>query len=142
MNQIISNLTLIDLISENHSRLRKLVEVEWNRRYQINITHTEWHLMAKVEQEKLKISQVTDIIGISRQAVHKIVSKLIEKELISSEYLKDNKRDKYLHLTSKGLECNKKMKEIKDEIEEKMINKFGNERINDLRTILIDNVNK
>lgn len=139
MNQIISNLTLIDLISENHSRLRKLVEVEWNRRYQINITHTEWHLMAKVEQEKLKISQVTDIIGISRQAVHKIVSKLIEKELISSEYLKDNKRDKYLHLTSKGLECNKKMKEIKDELEEKMINKFGNERIKDLRKILIDN---
>ena len=142
MRNFIYKLTLIDLISENHSSLRKLVEIEWERRYQIDITHTEWHLLAKVEQDNLKISQIAEIIGVSRQAVHKIVNKLIEKGLVSSKYLKDNKRDKYLYLTPKGIDYNKKMKEIKLEIEEEMINKFGNERINDLKTILTDNINK
>lgn len=142
MNNLIHNLTLIDLISEKHSQLRKFVEAEWDRKYQINITHTEWHLLAKVEQQHLKFSQVANILGISRQAVHKIVSRLIEKGVISSSYMGNNKRDKYLYLTPKGLGYNKKMHEIKAKIEESLIDKFGIEKIKDLRIVLLDNINK
>lgn len=130
-----NKLTLIDLISEKHAQLRKIVAQEWEKQSEIQLSHTEWYLLSKIDQKSLTISQAATIIGMSRQAMQKSVIKLEKQGYITSAYKEGNKRDKFLNLTKTGNDCCTKNNQLKIKLEselEKLLGKQEFERIKDL----------
>nr|WP_319510470.1 MarR family transcriptional regulator [uncultured Draconibacterium sp.] len=130
-----SKLTLIDLISEQHAHLRRTVEQRWEEQSEIRFSHTEWYLLAKIEQQTLSISQAALIVGISRQAMQKTVNKLENRGFILSKFQEGNKRDKFLFLTKNGQECVQKNNRLKTTLESELENELGKNGVKMLKTL-------
>lgn len=128
-------LTLIDLISEQHAHLRKTVEQRWEEQSEIRFSHAEWHLLSKIDQQNLTISQAATIVGISRQAMQKTVKKLENRGYISSSFRDGNKRDKFLRLTAVGQDCCNKNNLLKAEIEKELEKQLGKNVVKKLKTL-------
>lgn len=133
----INNLTLIDLISEKHTYLRKKVEQRWNNQSEIHFSHSEWHLLAKIEQKNMTISQAGLLLGISRQAMQKSVKKLETKGYITSSFQEGNKRDKFLYLTKIGKEYCQRNNKLKIELELELQNILGKNEVERLKKLFI-----
>lgn len=134
-----NSLTLIDLISEKHAQLRKTVEKKWEEQSEIYFSHAEWHLLAKIEQKCITISQAASIIGMSRQAMQKNVKKLENQGYITSSFKDGNKRDKFLYLTKTGDECCKKSNQLKIKLELELKKLLGEKEIERLKNIFKKN---
>ena len=93
---------LVDLISDKHAKLRKMVIDTWIANGEEEITDTESYMMAIIEREKTNIAQIAKKIGISRQGAHKCAKGLIERGYIEIEDQHTNSRDKFLVITEKG----------------------------------------
>nr|WP_319401356.1 MarR family transcriptional regulator [uncultured Carboxylicivirga sp.] len=137
-----SKLTLVDLISEKHAQLRRKVEEIWKNQSDIDLSHNEWYLLSKIEQQSITISQAASIIGMSRQAMQKTVKKLELRGFIISKFQEGNKRDKYLQLTKLGDECCQKNTEIKNELELDLRQKLGEKEVDRLKQLFIEDWNK
>lgn len=136
MDQDLSNLTLIDLISEQHAELRSIVESRWKEISDIKLTHTEWHIIAKVDQKSLSISKLSRIVGISRQAMQKSVSKLEQRGIVQIIFEKNNHRDKIVKLTIKGEACCNRSNLLKETLEQQIEEKIGAETVHNLKEYL------
>lgn len=133
----INNLDIIDLISEKHAFLRKVAEDRWSSQSDIYFSHSEWHLLSKVDQKSITISQAALILGVSRQAMQKGVSKLEKRGYLISDYQEGNKRDKFLTLTDAGRECCQINNRLKAELEIELGELLGRDRVKDLRELFI-----
>lgn len=127
---------LIDLISERHLQLRSISEKMWNDNSDINISNSEWYIMARIYKKNPTTSYVARHVDISRQAVHKFVKNLESKGLIEITNSKDNNKDKCLHLTPLGEECYEKNLSLKAELEDKIADKIGAKHFKALEEIL------
>ena len=136
INSNLDKLTVIDLISEQHTVLRKYAEDKWKDVSDIEFSHTELFLLSKVEYSKLSISQAAGIIKISRQAMQKCAKKLEERGYIKFEYMDGNKRDKYMALTDSGKACCKVNNRLKEDLEREIGERIGEDSLNFLRSIL------
>lgn len=134
MNSILQGMGLIDLISERNMMLRSLSKKMWNDSSDINISNSEWYIMARIYKKHPTISRVTKHVDISRQAVHKFVKSLESKGLVEITNSRNNNKDKCLHLTSLGEECYEKNLLLKASLEDKIAGKIGAEHFK----ILID----
>lgn len=67
MSTYLENLNIIDLLSEKHAKLRKMVIETWIEMGEESVSDTESYMLALVEREKLTVAQLGRIIGISRQ---------------------------------------------------------------------------
>ena len=82
-------LNIIDLISEKHAKLRKMVIEAWVESGEERVSDTESYMLALIEKNELTVAQIGRIIGISRQG-------LIERGYIIIENQNVNSRDKIL----------------------------------------------
>lgn len=139
MEPKLENLDLIDLISERHLLLRKISEDIWNDSSDLYISNSEWFIMARIynhpDQQPL-VSYVSRHVDISRQATHKFLKNLQEKGLIKIENATHNNRDKCTQLTALGEECYTRNLQLKAELEKKITEKIGAEKISELKEIL------
>lgn len=119
---------LVDLISDKHAKLRKMVINTWIENGEEEITDTESYMIALIDREKTNIAQIAKKIGISRQGAHKCAKGLIEKGYIEIEDQHINSRDKFLILTEKGKYFLKETLHIKQNIEEQIINSIGKDK--------------
>ncbi len=99
----LQNLNLIDLISECHLHLRQVILERREQSGNRGISHTESHLLARIRQTPLSISQVSRIMHVSRQAMQKTAVHLEERGYLTFDYIPGNKRDKYMFITEKGV---------------------------------------
>ena len=126
---------LIDLISDKHAKLRKMVINTWIKNGEDEITDTESYMIAIIEKEKTNVAQIAKKIGISRQGAHKCAKGLIEKGYIEIEEQHINSRDKFLILTDKGKYFSKETLHIKQNIEQQIINSIGKEKFDIIKEI-------
>lgn len=137
MNSELQNLDLIDLISERNVVLRKVIEKSRNDSNDIYISNSEWFIIARIyKMHPTNISYVSKHLGISRQATHKFIKNLEAKGLIEVTNSKDNNRDKCLRLTPLGEECYVKNASLKAELEKKIAEKIGVEKVEALKEVL------
>ncbi|HZH93226.1 MAG TPA: MarR family transcriptional regulator [Tissierellaceae bacterium] len=136
MNSELKNLDLIDLISERHLQLRDIAEEDWNKASDIHISNSEWFILARIYQRNPSVSQVTRRVDMSRQAVHKFAKGLQAKGLVEIRDSRHNKRDKCLRLTSLGKECYEKNLILKKDLESKIGELIGQDRLDSLKEIL------
>ena len=128
MESSLESQNLVDLISDKHAKLRKMVINTWIENGEEEITDTESYMIALIDREKTNIAQIAKKIGISRQGAHKCAKGLIEKGYIEIEDQHINSRDKFLILTEKGKYFLKETLHIKQNIEEQIINSIGKDK--------------
>ncbi|ARG97083.1 MarR family winged helix-turn-helix transcriptional regulator [Legionella micdadei] len=121
------NILLTNLKGLLQEKLWKLEERLANERekssYQ-HLTGAQSRILATLRGENLTISEVGRRLGISRQAVHKIVSQLVNEGILSLEPMPENNRDKIIVFTEKGVvlkeTAKKALKKLDDEVKEKL----------------------
>ena len=133
-----NKLNIIDLISENHIKLRRLAEDRWLKTGEEEISHTEGFLLAKISMGKISISEAARQANISRQAMFKCAKKLELRGYL--EFGIDETNTKYAYLTDKGKDYCVKSKQLKETIENEIINKIGKENLEILKEILNKNL--
>ncbi|QUL54130.1 winged helix-turn-helix transcriptional regulator [Paenibacillus tritici] len=133
MNEYISGLNLVDLISEKHKVLRDKV----NEMSGEPLNKTETHILAMLELHgTLSISEVSRLIGISRQGTQKTINNLLAEGYVDTAAKEGNSRDKPILLTLKGAEACRSMLEIKQTIEAEITARIGKEQVEILRKLL------
>lgn len=132
-DNFLNKLNLIDLISEKHLQLRdKVSELSVD-----DVNKTESHILAVLEREaRLTISEISKIIHISRQGTHKCVQGLLAKQYVTILPIEGNLRDKHVMLTEKGKQCCHDLLKIKQELENQIVEKLGNEQVEALKILL------
>ncbi len=136
LNSELHNLDLIDLLSEHHILLRRISEKLWNDSSDINISNSEWFIIARIYQKQPTISYVSKQVDISRQATHKLIKSLESKGLVVVKNVENNKKDKCIKLTVLGEECYEKNESLKATIEKKIADHIGTEQLILLKDIL------
>lgn len=136
MNSNFQNLNIIDLISEKHAKLRRMVIETWVERGEERVSDTESYMIALIEKNELTVAQIGRIIGISRQGAHKCAKGLIERGYIIIENQDVNSRDKILSLTEKGLRFCKETLILKEEFETNIMNSIGEDKFKILKECL------
>ena len=96
MEPYIESYNLVDLISDKHAKLRKMVIDAWIKNGEEEITDTESYMIAIVQKERTTVAQIAKKIGISRQGAHKCAKGLIEKGYIEIENRERDSSDKGL----------------------------------------------
>ncbi|MDB8789168.1 helix-turn-helix domain-containing protein [Romboutsia sp. 1001216sp1] len=139
MSSDFKNLNIIDLISEKHAKLRKMVIETWVERGEERVSDTESYMIALVERNELTVAQIGRIIGISRQGAHKCAKGLIERGYIIIENKDVNSRDKILSLTEKGSRFCRETLILKEEFETNIINSIGEDKFKILKECLSEN---
>lgn len=126
---------LVDLISDKHAKLRKMLIDAWIKNGEEEITDTESYMIAIVQKERTTVAQIAKKIGISRQGAHKCAKGLIEKGYIEIENRESNSRDKYLILTHKGRYFLQETLLIKQSLEEEIIKAIGKDKFDMIKDI-------
>ena len=120
MNSYLENLNIIDLLSEKHAILRKMVIQRWIEMGEESVSDTESYMLALVERNKLTVAQLGRIIGISRQGAHKCAKSLIERG----------------YLTDKGMRFCRETLILKEKFEEEIKNNIGEKEFEVLKKCL------
>lgn len=137
MDSILKNLNLIDLVSENHFKLRKMSEDLWKESRDYEMSHSEAHLLAKAYYSPITISEASRLLNISRQATQKCAVKLEERGFVRFEYRQGNKRDKHIILTQKGVDYCVDSNQMKQEIEDSIAGILGEKQVKTLKELLV-----
>ena len=118
-------LGLIDLISERHVYIRAHIEKIWNEKYDIKMNNTEWHVIAKLYSGMDTIADITRKVHVSRQATHKLIKNLEQKQLIEVFDDQKNKKIKKVRLTQFGVQCYEQYMTIKEQMEASIEQSIG-----------------
>lgn len=136
MNLDLKSLNIIDLISEKHAKLRKMVIEAWVELGEESVTDTESYMLALIEKNELTVAQIGRIIGISRQGAHKCAKGLVERDYIIIKNQETNSRDKVLSLTQKGQRFCRETLILKEKFEDEVIKSIGENNFKILKECL------
>ena len=136
MEERLQGLDLVDLLSERHILLRKIIEDTWNSNHDIYISNSEWFIMAKTYKKQPTIASISKNVNITRQATHKFVKSLEQKGLVEVGPVENNKKEKCLRLTELGERYHEENEKIRTELVRQIANTIGTEKVKALETIL------
>ena len=92
-------------------------------------------ILTFVDNGVVTISSIAKKIGISRQAVHKVVQNLAMKGFLQLEH-QNSKRDKQILMTKKGEELLKCRQEVMSKVESQIAHKIGKENLCEIKKLL------
>jgi len=122
-----------------HEKLWLLEERLQKKRYATrykSFTDAQARILSTLRGESLTISEVARRLGISRQAVHKIVSTLVKAKFLQLESLPGNSRDKCITFTPEGVALKQKAAEVLEELEQEIKIRLGAKDFNLLKSLL------
>ena len=126
----------IELLYKHYKQLREAVVTTWNLQNNIQITTSEWYILNCIREGATTIPDILKKVEISKQAVHKFVKVLEDKQLVHTELVKTPKTQRRVELTPLGEEVYSHSLEIKKEIDERIKKKIGHENFKQLQAIL------
>ncbi|WP_156851245.1 MarR family winged helix-turn-helix transcriptional regulator [Planococcus donghaensis] len=132
----LENLNLIDLLSERHIATRRITELAWDKESDIQISNSEWLIMAHIYKQQPTIASVTKNLDITRQATHKFIKNLAAKGLVEVQNVENNKKEKCIRLTTLGEECHEEHEVVKKQLENQIAKKIGVDQLKILKDIL------
>ena len=153
--QLILTICLPMLDKKTNSFLKKNImrlmmeNVEWMEKEMINsskedihhLTPAEIKLFNTLRGNKKSISDLSRVMGISRQAVHKTTHRLKKYGYIELTISPDNKRDRLVSITSEGQKVRKRGAKIIREIERNLSKNIGKDNLELIRDLLEENLN-
>ena len=106
-----------------------------------HLTPAEIKLFNTLRGSTKSISDLSRVMGISRQAVHKTTHRLREYGYIELIISPDNKRDRLVSITSEGLKVRERGAKIIREIERNLSKNIGSDNLELIRDLLEENLN-
>jgi DNA-binding MarR family transcriptional regulator len=100
------------------------------------LTDAEARILAVLRGEELTISEIARRLGVSRQAVHKIISNLIKRKLLKLEQIEGSSRDKRIIFTQTGEEMKKEAAKTLQELEKEVEIAIGSRNFQLLKSLL------
>ena len=103
-------------------------------------TPAEAKLFATLRGRSRSISELARAIGVSRQAVHNTVHRLIEAGVVELVAQENSKRDKLVKITRKGTRVQAMAAKNLKVIENEMADRIGAKNVELIRSLLIKNL--
>jgi DNA-binding MarR family transcriptional regulator len=100
------------------------------------LTNAQVRVLATLRGEELTIAETARRLGISRQAVHKIVSQLVKDKLLKLQNIKGNSRDKQIVFTLTGISMKKEALHVLEQLENEVEKAIGPRQFKVLKAIL------
>jgi DNA-binding MarR family transcriptional regulator len=100
------------------------------------LTAAEARILAVLRGEELTISAVARRLGVSRQAVHKIITNLVKRRLLGLHQIAGNSRDKLIYFTQEGKAMQKEAAIKLQELEDEVATSIGSNNLKLLKTLL------
>ena len=135
-NQQLHELDFIDLLSERHAQLRQLTETAANVDQQSKISSSEWYIISIIGAETYTLSELTALVKLTRQAIHKTVKQLEQKELVVLKAVTGNKKEKCVNLTTLGRDLWQRNQAYQQELEQHIKTKIGVAQFEQLKALL------
>ena len=135
-NQQLHELDFIDLLSERHAQLRQLTETAANVDQESKISSSEWYIISIIGAETYTLSELTALVKLTRQAIHKTVKQLEQKELVVLKAVTGNKKEKCVNLTTLGRDLWQRNQAYQQELEQHIKTKIGVAQFEQLKALL------
>lgn len=126
----------VELLNKHYKQLRDLVESTWNVQNNIQLTSSEWYILNCIHSGASTAPEILKKVDISKQAVHKFLKNLEEKQLIQTQLVKIPKLQRQVELTPEGIAVYQRSLEIKQEIDHRIERTIGSENFSNLKKIL------
>lgn len=136
MEEELTSLDFFDLLTRKHRKTRKVIEMRWNETNEIQLSNSEWFILDRINYGKELLADVCKNGEITRQGTHKLIRKLEDHGLVTTKNLENNKRNKYVQLTSLGISCYEENKALKQSLEDHIKHILGNETFENLKQTL------
>ena len=107
-----------------------------------SLTPAETKLFNTLRGRNRSISELSRVMGLSRQAVHKTTHRLIENGYLELAVSNVNKRDRLVCITPEGLKVRQFGASILKEIEKKLSKSIGKENLELIRDSLTKHLDK
>lgn len=102
----------------------------------INLNHSQFHCLQSLCLKGVNQNELAAKLGITKQALSKLVKGLEDKKLISKEKDSNDSRNKIIKHTKKGLRTVSKIIDITTTLEKELMNKVGTKRYKELKQTL------
>ncbi|PTH55895.1 transcriptional regulator [Staphylococcus arlettae] len=135
-NQQLHELDFIDLLSERHAQLRQLTETAANVDQESKISSSEWYIISIIGAETYTLSELTALVKLTRQAIHKTIKQLEQKELVVLKAVTGNKKEKCVNLTTLGHDLWQRNQTYQQELEQHIKTKIGVAQFEQLKALL------
>lgn len=135
-NQQLHELDFIDLLSERHAQLRQLTETAANVDQESKISSSEWYIISIIGAETYTLSELTALVKLTRQAIHKTVKQLEQKELVVLKAVTGNKKEKCVNLTTLGHDLWQRNQTYQQELEQHIKTTIGVAQFEQLKALL------
>lgn len=100
------------------------------------LTDAQARVLAALRGEALTISDTSRRLGVSRQAVHKIISELVKRKLLKLTQAEENSRDKLITFTPAGEDMKKQAAKALLELEKEVEVAIGTRNLYLLKELL------
>ncbi|MFU0761287.1 MarR family winged helix-turn-helix transcriptional regulator [Staphylococcus pasteuri] len=135
-------LDFVDLMSERHSHLRGIVEDLTNQEItDSKLSSSEWYVIFRIYKKQLSFVELNQSVNLSRQAIHKVVNKLQDKEIAVIKDVEGNKKEKSVQLTKYGEKCYEQYLKINQQLESHIEKQLGTENMKTLKKLLSEDWN-
>lgn len=135
-NQQLHELDFIDLLSERHAQLRQLTETAANVDQESKISSSEWYIISIIGAETYTLSELTALVKLTRQAIHKTIKQLEQKELVVLKAVTGNKKEKCVNLTTLGHDLWQRNQTYQQELEQHIKTTIGLAQFEQLKALL------
>lgn len=135
-NQQLHELDFIDLLSERHAQLRQLTETAANVDQESKISSSEWYIISIIGAETYTLSELTALVKLTRQAIHKTIKQLEQKELVVLKAVTGNKKEKCVNLTTLGRDLWQRNQAYQQELEQHIKTTIGVAQFEQLKALL------
>lgn len=135
-NQQLHELDFIDLLSERHAQLRQLTETAANVDHESKISSSEWYIISIIGAETYTLSELTALVKLTRQAIHKTIKQLEQKELVVLKAVTGNKKEKCVNLTTLGHDLWQRNQTYQQELEQHIKTTIGVAQFEQLKALL------
>ncbi len=100
------------------------------------LTDAEARVLAVLRGEELTISEIARRLAVSRQAVHKVISKLVQRKLLQLQKIEGNSRDKRIIFTHAGESMKKEAANALRALEQEVETAIGSRNFRLLKSLL------
>jgi len=128
--------SLRQLLRERHEWMEAQVFEGAERGGYGGVTPAMSRLYGHIRREPVGLSELARQLGVSRQAIHKMVGEAVQMgflELVDSE---EDKRIKLVRFSEKGLRMAESARQEMESIEQRVAEKIGQKDLEELRRIL------
>lgn len=129
-------MTILELLYKHNKQLREYTVAEWNETHALGLSYSEWNCLNAIMSGANTTPQIMQRNEITKQAAHKVIKALEEKELIITNLIKAPKVQRQIEVTNQGVKIYNKSLQVQNEVESMIENNLGAEAFQQLQHLL------